>query len=129
MVPKRTARWRRIKDDTLETMAKKENKGLVRKGCKVRQDFINEAKVVVYGKKKYGRVSKTVAGFFGRDDEARVWLDRYGSEVWLLIDGKKNIEAIGEQLREKFGEDDKLYQRLNKFLNTLMDVNLIEFKE
>ncbi len=129
MVPKRKARWRRVTKEALERVARVEDIGLVHKGCEVRQDYITTAKVVVYGKKKMGKVQKKVAEMFGRDDEARVWLDDYGGEVWLLMDGKRNVDAIGKEMKKTFGDKaEPLYERLNHFMNTLIEVNLIELE-
>ena len=45
-------------------------------------------------------------------------LDKYGSCVFLQIDGKKTVKEIGENLEVKYGEESHpLYERLLLFLN------------
>ena len=56
-------------------------------------------------------------------------LDENGSFVWPIIDGEKNIIAIGESVKEKFGEKaEPLYERLAKFFQILESYNFITFK-
>jgi hypothetical protein len=35
----------------------------------------------------------------------RIYLDEIGTFIWQLFDGKSNISAICDQLREKYGEN------------------------
>ena len=58
-----------------------------------------------------------------------VHLDKFGSFVWQLIDGEKNIISIGESVKEEFGENaEPLYERLAKFFQILESYNFISFK-
>jgi len=50
-------------------------------------------------------------------------LDKYGSYVFLQIDGQKTVKDIGENLEIKYGNEvHPLYERLLLFLNHI-DVN------
>ena len=43
-------------------------------------------------------------------------LDAFGSHVWMECDGKKNVQAIAESMREQFGEDvEPVHDRLKLF--------------
>ncbi|MEG0249779.1 MAG: PqqD family peptide modification chaperone [Peptostreptococcus sp.] len=45
-------------------------------------------------------------------------LDKFGSFVFINVDGKNTVEAIGELVEEEFGEESHpLYERLLLFLN------------
>lgn len=45
-------------------------------------------------------------------------LDKYGSYIFLQIDGKKSVKDIGENLELKYGEEiHPIYERLLLFLN------------
>ncbi|GAA0714167.1 PqqD family protein [Paraclostridium ghonii] len=45
-------------------------------------------------------------------------LDKYGSYIFLQIDGKKSVKEIGENLELKYGEEiHPIYERLLLFLN------------
>ncbi len=57
-------------------------------------------------------------------------LDEFGSQVWLEIDGEKNVQRISETLLQKFGEKiQPVNERLTKFLTQLYTYNFIKFKE
>ena len=50
----------------------------------------------------------------------KVSLDKYGSYVFLEIDGNKTVKEIGNRLESKYGkETHPLYERLLLFLNHL----------
>ncbi|MFW6160453.1 MAG: PqqD family protein [Acidobacteriota bacterium] len=60
----------------------------------------------------------------------RIKLDRIGSEVWGLCDGKKTVHEIGECLQQRFQEKiDPVYDRLALFLQTLERNHFILFKK
>lgn len=48
----------------------------------------------------------------------KIALDEISSEVFLLIDGKRTVKEIGENLEMKYGDKvNPLYERLLVFLN------------
>lgn len=58
-----------------------------------------------------------------------IHLDKNGSFVWPLIDGKTNIVDIGKMVDEHFGEEaHPLYERLAKFFQILSSYGFITFK-
>lgn len=47
-------------------------------------------------------------------------LDKIGSEVWQLIDGKRSVYEIGQEMRQSLGDQcEPLYDRLVRFLGYL----------
>ena len=57
-------------------------------------------------------------------------LDEIGSFVWPLIDGKRDIIAIGSLTEEHFGEKVKpTYERLAKFFKSLENCKLISMSD
>ncbi|MFA4851377.1 MAG: PqqD family protein [Bacteroidales bacterium] len=57
-------------------------------------------------------------------------LDEIGTASWLLIDGKKNVGQIADELNEKLGEKiQPVHDRLGKFLSLLYNNKYISFKE
>ena len=57
-------------------------------------------------------------------------LDEFGSQVWLEINGERNVQVISENLFKKFGEKiQPVTERLTKFLTQLYTYNFIKFKE
>ena len=58
-----------------------------------------------------------------------VHLDANGSFVWPLIDGEKDITALGVLVKEHFGEAaEPLYPRLAKFFQILASYGFVTFK-
>lgn len=57
-----------------------------------------------------------------------VELDKYGSSVWLLIDGSNTVYDIGQELLMEFGEKiEPVYERLVMFLRYLNRKGWIAF--
>ena len=58
-----------------------------------------------------------------------IHLDENGSFIWPLIDGGKDIIAIGEFVKEHFGEKaSPLYERLAKFFQILDSYGFVSWK-
>lgn len=58
-----------------------------------------------------------------------IHLESTGSFVWKQIDGKRDILAIGELVKEHFGKDaEPVYERLVKYFATLSNAGFVEFK-
>ena len=59
-----------------------------------------------------------------------IHLEEFGSFVWLAIDGKRDITAIGKLVREHFGEKaEPLYERLSTYIKTLHSNGFIDFNK
>lgn len=57
-----------------------------------------------------------------------IHLEEFGSFIWTYIDGKRNIIAIGELLKQQFGEKaEPLYERLSQYIKTLESNGFIDF--
>ena len=58
-----------------------------------------------------------------------IHLDETGSFIWPLIDGEKDIIALGESVEEHFGEKaHPLYERLSQYFKILENYGFITFK-
>jgi len=58
----------------------------------------------------------------------KIDLDEIGSEVWLLCDGKRNVQEIADRLREKFQEKvEPCHERLGIFFKQLERAGFISF--
>src|SRR5664279_1007068 len=56
----------------------------------------------------------------------KTMFDEFGSQVWLEIDGKKNVLDISTSLRLKFGDRiEPVEERLTKFLTQLYNYCLL----
>jgi len=83
---------------------------------------------ILFPKFKSARLNSFI--FARKSPFIRLNLDEIGSESWLLIDGKRNVDEIAQKLTEKFG--DKVHpasERLGKFLSQLYNNKYISFTE
>lgn len=66
------------------------------------------------------RVGRKISESLGFDDY-RIRLDRTGSIVWKLCDGRTRVEAIREKMEDSFPEEEKesLDVRLTAFLHKM----------
>ena len=60
----------------------------------------------------------------------RINLDAYGSNVWKLIDGKRNIMQIADILKKSYGTVvDPVYDRVGKFMLSLEKHKFITYRD
>lgn len=75
-----------------------------------------------------GWANKIAQTLFKRPKVSYIHLDDFGSFVWALIDGESNITAIGEKVKERFGEKvEPLYPRLAKFFQILQSYGFVDW--
>ena len=66
---------------------------------------------------------------FKKPKVSHVHLDEMGSFIWPLLDGEKDILALGKLVEEHFGEKAQpLYERLAKYFQILDSYHFIEWK-
>ena len=76
-----------------------------------------------------GVFNRVAQKFFKNPKVSHVHLDKVGSFVWPLLDGEKDIVAIGVLVKEHFGEEaEPLYERLAKYFQILDSYSFIEWK-
>ena len=74
----------------------------------------------------FNRIFQTL---FKKPKTSYIHLDEMGSYVWPLIDGERDITAIGKLVDEKFGETaHPLYERLAKFFQVLESYGFVSVK-
>lgn len=67
-----------------------------------------------------GLFNKIAQKLFKKPKISFIHLDEMGSFIWQLIDGKKDIAAIGIDVKEHFGENaEPLYDRLCQYFKIL----------
>lgn len=77
-----------------------------------------------------GLFNRLAQKFFKKPKVSHVHLDKMGSFVWPLLDGQKDIVAIGVLVKEHFGENaEPLYERLAKFFQVLDSYTFVVWKE
>ena len=76
-----------------------------------------------------GIFNKIAQKLFKKPPVTYVHLDEHGSFVWQIADGKRDIIALGEDVKAKFGDAaEPLYPRLAKFFKILESYGFIEWK-
>ncbi|MFO7729520.1 MAG: PqqD family protein [Spirochaetia bacterium] len=64
---------------------------------------------------------------FKAPKKSTVNLDKYGSFIWLYIDGERTVEQLARQLKEQYGEEaEPLYERLVQYMRILKNNKFIE---
>lgn len=75
-------------------------------------------------------IEKFIRIFVKKPKVSTLELDEMGTAVWELIDGKRNIYEIGQELKKKFGEKaEPLYERLFLFIRYINRRNWIYFSK
>lgn len=75
-----------------------------------------------------GIMKRITQVLFKKPKISYIHLDEMGSFIWPIIDGKKDITAIGKEVDEHFGEKaEPLYERLAKYIQILASYGFVKF--
>ena len=59
---------------------------------------------------------------------SQIHLEKMGSFIWPLIDGKRTVYDIGQKVSEQFGDKaEPLYPRLTLYIRTLKEYGFIKY--
>lgn len=76
-----------------------------------------------------GIFNRIAQKLFKKPKITHIHLDELGSFVWPLMDGEKDIAALGEAVEAQFGEKaHPLYERLVKYFQILASYGFVEWK-
>lgn len=90
---------------------------------------VDESGLVTLDIENTGFFNRVAQKFFGRPKVSHIHLDGIGSFVWPLLDGEKDIIALGVLVREHFGDEaEPLYERLAKYFQILDSYSFILWK-
>ena len=65
-----------------------------------------------------------------KSDHFKVKLDKFGSAVWLKINGKTKVDQIIKDVKKKFGDEiEEEVERITKYISQLYTQGFITFKE
>lgn len=77
-----------------------------------------------------GAMNRIAQKLFRKPKVSYIHLDKTGSFVWPLIDGKKSITDLGKEVDAHFGEEaHPLYERLATFFSILDSYKFISWIE
>ena len=90
----------------------------------------DEEGIVTLDIENTGVFNRVAQKLFKKPKISHVHLDKMGSFVWPLLDGEKDIVAIGVLVKEHFGDEaEPLYERLAKYFQVLDSYSFVEWKE
>ncbi len=93
-------------------------------------EFYEKDDLIVLKKEHKGLFNKIAQKMFFAPSSTNLTLESYGSDVYRMIDGKKSILEIGQELKEKYGDEvEPLYERLSQYINILYSNGIVELKE
>jgi hypothetical protein len=65
-----------------------------------------------------------------KSDHFNIKLDKFGSSVWLKINGKNKVDHIIKDIKKRFGDElQEEEERITKFIFQLYTQGFISFKE
>ena len=90
---------------------------------------VDEEGLVTLDIENTGLMNRIAQKLLKKPEYTQVHLDENGSFVWPLIDGEKDILALGEDVKAKFGDKaEPLYPRLAKFFQILESYGFVSFR-
>ena len=91
---------------------------------------VDEQGMVTLDIENKGVFNKIAQKLFRKPEVSHIHLDEMGSFVWPLLDGERDIVAIGVLVKEHFGDKaEPLYERLAKYFQILDSYSFIRWKE
>ena len=92
--------------------------------------IVDEQGLVTLNIENKGVFNRIAQKLFKKPKISYVQLDELGSCVWQLLCEDKNIIALGEEVKERFGEKaEPLYERLAKYFQILDSYHFITWKQ
>jgi len=89
----------------------------------------DEKGIVTLDIENTGFMNRVAQKLFRKPKVSHIHLDEMGSFVWPLMDGEKDIVALGQVVEAQFGEKaHPLYERLAKYFQILDSYQFIEWK-
>jgi hypothetical protein len=94
------------------------------------EEVSSEEIVTILIPKFKNKIAKSLIPIKMKSADFRVKLEKFGSAVWLLIDGKKKVGEIIDIVEKQFGQEiHPADERISKYIFQLYDKNLISFNE
>ncbi len=86
-----------------------------------------DGKIDIIVPKFKSRLGERFCRIFRKSTTFTANLDYIGSEVWKLCDGKKTVDGILKEIKEKFPKEEDLDQRLFYYLYTMKNLGYIDY--
>ena len=90
----------------------------------------DEAGAITLHIENKGIMNSIAQKLFKKPKTSHVHMEEVGSFLWPLLNGDKDLIALGELVKEHFGEKaEPLYERLVKYFQIMESYNFITWKE
>ena len=90
----------------------------------------DEKGIITLDIENVGFFNRMAQKLFKKPPVSHIHLDEMGSFVWPLLDGEKDIVALGVLVKERFGDAaEPLYERLAKYFQVLDSYSFVEWKK
>ncbi len=91
-------------------------------------DKDEKERVYLIKEKSKKKFMKKIIWFFNKSQVFKIHLDELGTSAWLLIDGKRNVyEIIQEMKKNHEGKFDQAEQRVSNFFILLKKNKFVDF--
>ena len=80
---------------------------------------VNDKDMVVLDMEHTGAFDKIAQKFFHRPKVSHISLDKYGTEFWRAIDGKRDVWDVVEHMQKCFPDQERMLDRAIAFLQSL----------
>ena len=88
----------------------------------------DEDGIIVLEVENTGVFNRIAQKLFKRPRYTKVHMEKYGSFLWPLIDGKKTVMELADIQKEEFGEEvEPLYPRVVKYMQIMESYHFISF--
>ena len=88
-----------------------------------------EEGIVILLVENTGVFNRIAQKLFKRPKYTKVHMDKYGSFLWPLMDGKRTVSDLARLQKDAFGEEvEPLYPRIVKYFQIVESYRFIEFK-
>jgi hypothetical protein len=85
-----------------------------------------EGHVVIQAPKFQSRVGKGLVNVLRKDPDFNLHLDEFGSQTWLLFNGRRTVGEIADTMAKTAGDDPKIaLTRLLMFLRSLKTAGVV----
>lgn len=86
--------------------------------------------IVVLKVENTGAFNRIAQKLFKRPKVTKVHMEKYGSFLWPLIDGKRTVMELADLQKAQFGEEaEPLYPRVVKYMQIMESYHFIGFRE
>ncbi len=91
-------------------------------------DKDEKERVYLIKEKSKKKFMKKIIWFFNKSQVFKIHLDKLGTSVWLLIDGKRNVYEIIQEMEKNHKDNlDQAEQRVSNFFILLKKNKFVDF--